>query len=95
MEDKTSWYERFNIHDLRKMARSIGVPAPTTYKKKDLIKMMEDIEQGKTKPCFSNKGRPVSIEIKKDNSVSSKTRIISMINEIRELLFALEKEIAD
>lgn len=95
MEERTSWYEHFNIHDLRKMARAIGIPNPTIYKKKDLIKKMQDVEQGKIKPCFSKKGRPVSKEIKKDNLDRYKAKIINIINGIRELLYALEKEIID
>ena len=52
-------YKNFNIHELRKIARNIGVKCPTSLKKTELIIQIEKIKNGKQQPYFNNgKGRP-------------------------------------
>ena len=57
--ERKQLYE-INIHDLRILARKIGVKAPTKLKKKELIDEILKIESGKKQPCApSNRGRPL------------------------------------
>lgn len=53
-------YKKLCIYELRELARKVGVKAPTSLKRAELIKRINDICSGKEKP-FSEirvKGRP-------------------------------------
>ena len=52
--------EDFSIFELREMARGLGVFNPTVLKKSDLIKAIEDIQEGRVKPYVAKtkQGRP-------------------------------------
>lgn len=83
-----------NLHDLRRIGKAIGVKAPSTLKKKQLISQILGIQKGTIAPIFSTFGRPTlgSNNIKKKKEVSNiekeidillsqlKTRIINLIN---------------
>lgn len=45
------------IYDLRNYARELGVYAPTTKSKTELINAIEKIKTGQLEPVFTNKGR--------------------------------------
>ncbi len=93
MKVKESLYDDYCLYDLRKIAKEKGVPNPTTYRKKDLIKLMLQIDDGKIKPCFSNKGRPTTKKINLTLPSNDIIIVLDTINKIRKLLDALEKEI--
>lgn len=93
MKVKESLYDNYCLYDLRKIAKEKGVPNPTTYRKRDLIKLMLQIDDGKLKPCFSNKGRPTTKKINLTLPSNDVIIVLDTINKIRKLLDALEKEI--
>ena len=47
-----------NLYSLRNLAREIGVKAPTSFKKQELIDEILLIDSGKKQAYKSNKGRP-------------------------------------
>jgi len=53
-------YKDYNVHELKKIARDVGVKCPTSLKKAELIEQIEKIKSGKQQPYFNNngKGRP-------------------------------------
>lgn len=55
-----SKYESLGIYELRTLAREIGVRDATIHKKMDLVKKIEEIENGTVKPYIrtSKQGRP-------------------------------------
>ena len=93
MKVKESMYDYYCLYDLRKIAKEKGVPNPTTYRKKDLIKQITQIDDGKIKPRFSNKGRPTTKKISLTLPSNDVIIILDTISKIRKLLDALEKEI--
>ena len=57
--DKDELYQ-LNIHDLRTIARAIGVKAPTALNKRTLIAEILQIQRGEKQPTApSKRGRPV------------------------------------
>ena len=50
--------ENMYLHDLRRLARKIGVKAPTLLTKAKLVEAIMDVDEGRVAPDFSNKGRP-------------------------------------
>ena len=48
-------YDKQRLCDLRDYAREIGVKAPTTYTKAQLIERIRAIVNGKEKPYFTKK----------------------------------------
>ena len=93
MKGKESSYDYYCLYDLRKIAKEKGVPNPTTYRKKELIKQILQIDDGIIKPRFSNKGRPTTKKINLTLSSNDVIIVLDTINKIRKLLEALEKEI--
>ena len=62
-----------NIHDLRNIAREVGVKAPTTLTKKVLIDEIIQIESGNKQPCIpTKKGRPPKSNAVNKNLASEK-----------------------
>ena len=62
-----SKYDDLGIFELRAIGREIGVKSPTTYKRDELIKNIENIEKGIIEPYRKTKrqGRPAkNINIK-------------------------------
>lgn len=55
-----------NVHELRAMAREIGVRAPTTKKQQELIEEILKIQSGMLQPHTTNMGRPVKSGIRAD-----------------------------
>ena len=55
--------EKYSFHSLRDLARSMGVKAPSQLKKDELIFAILDIQNNKTEPVSTNKGRPPSANI--------------------------------
>ena len=50
--------EFFGIHGLRKLGREIGVKAPSSLKKVELIENILNVQKGVIPPHVTNKGRP-------------------------------------
>lgn len=89
---------------MRRYARDIGVKSPCTYRKKDLIKKIKDVESGKILPYFSKKGRPLCEHHNIDNikakqtpnfEKSDKNVLLYAIKRFKEFLEDLENEIKD
>lgn len=49
---------KYGLMQLRIYAKNIGVKAPTAYTKTELIKKIEQVENGIVPPHFTDKGRP-------------------------------------
>ena len=61
--DKEQLYET-NMHSLRKIAREMGVYAPTRLNKKELIREILEIDSGEKLPCApSKRGRPIKNDL--------------------------------
>ena len=52
-------FENKSLYELRDYAREIGVRAPTTMRKKDLIVAINDVLSKKVNPYYSKRGRPI------------------------------------
>ena len=66
-----------DIHALRNIAREVGVKAPTTLKKKELIDEILQMESGNQQPCIpTKKGRPP-----KSNGANQKFEIEKIVDE--------------
>ena len=53
------YLEGMSIHEIRTLAREVGVPHPTSLKKQEMIDCILDIRDGKTEPQTARKaGRP-------------------------------------
>jgi len=65
MEHNKESLENLRIHELRDLARKLGVQAPTSLKKETIIEQVMAIVNGDKKPYVkkSNKGRPARIGI--------------------------------
>ena len=63
MEHSRESLENLRIHELRDLARKMGVQAPTLLKKEDIIEQVMAIVSGEKKPYEnkSNKGRPARV----------------------------------
>ncbi|MBQ0017376.1 MAG: hypothetical protein KBT30_01945 [Clostridiales bacterium] len=98
MRDKKSYYERYGIYELRKIARDKGVKSPTILRRSEIIEKIELIESGIEKPCFNskNRGRPAKeIEITKYKNYNCKDcKILKNITErLKELENMIEQYI--
>ncbi|MBQ0099818.1 MAG: hypothetical protein KBS91_04665, partial [Firmicutes bacterium] len=49
---------KLGLMQLRVYAKSIGVKAPTSYTKNELIKKIKEIKDGIVSPYFTDRGRP-------------------------------------
>ena len=48
----------FSIYELRSIGKKIGVKAPTSLTKKNLIDAIVNVQSGLIEPYFSKRGRP-------------------------------------
>lgn len=100
--------QHMGFHTLRQIARQIGVKAPTSLKKAELIQAIIRIKNGIDKPCFSNKGRPlIDVDIKyeninvrdlakKEKEILKKAQILKDIKvEIKKLKILVDKFLKD
>ena len=98
-------YYTTSLHDLRNYARAIGVKSPCIYNKAELIVKIKQVESGKIKPYYSNKGRPAYLndninkreEKARENSKSKteKQAILFVVKRIIKFLDGLAKEIEE
>ncbi len=72
----------YDIYSLRDLGRSMGVKAPTSLKKADLIENILNIQKGKIKPYKTKRGRPA--RPKKELSLEEIKIIIKDIIERNE-----------
>lgn len=90
-------YENYSIYELRELARTYGVKAPTTKKRDVLIKEITLIKENKLQPVFTHKGRPSkTLKLIKQLEYNSKTIKLSkseLINLIKHLQ-SLETKLA-
>ncbi len=86
MENKTyDELEELGIHELRTLARSVGVKSPTSKKRQVLIDEIKQIKSGQVKPQFNTHfGRPVKNHGNQDNLIS---KYITMGDEELESKF--------
>ena len=89
--------EYTSIHTLRTIAREMGVKAPTSLRKHELIGAIIRIDKGIDKPCRSNKGRPnidteINYEKKIPYNLSKKEEeIIKKFNILLDIKTELKK----
>ena len=88
-----------NVHSLRNIAREVGVKAPTTLHKKDLIEEILQIQSGKKQPCKpTKKGRPLKNRLEVQNAqsetpFSDDVQILSEITPMKAFIARVLKEI--
>ncbi len=83
-----------NIHDLRNLAREIGVKAPTSLKKKALIHEIIQIKSGEKQPCVVTKrGRPPKGNGKAEKKAIKSKAINVEKNTKKELIDRILREI--
>jgi len=70
----------FNLYSLRELGRSLGVKAPSSLRKDQLIEQILGVLSGKIEPTFSMRGRP---KLKKNLS----TREITLLKEYLDKTF--------
>lgn len=76
MEYTVEELNEVNLYSLRNLAREVGVKAPASLKKSQLIKEIIDIKSGKKQPCTpTKKGRPVKASIENINISPNKKDI--------------------
>ena len=82
----------FNLYSLRELGREIGVKAPTSLKKAELIENILNVQSGKTPPYVTKKGRPA---LPKTRPTDQEMRQIirKIVEEGREKLDAELREI--
>lgn len=75
---------KFNLYSLRELGREIGVKAPSTLKKEQLIEQILGVLSGKIEPTFSTRGRP---KLKMNLS----TREVTLLKEYLDKIFESAK----
>ncbi len=71
--------ERLCVYTLRNVAREVGVKAPTTLKKSELINEIERIQRGEKQAKIPDtRGRPVK------SLIGEEKKIIDSISEIKK-----------
>ena len=99
MEITVETLSKLDLHSLRKIGREIGVKAPTTLYKKELIAEIIKIKNGEKQPYVSKKGRPTS-KMKKEEllleilpadtkKLIKKEFINTLLKEIEKKLYEL------
>ena len=92
--------EEYSIYELRQIARSMGVKAPTTKKHSELIDEIKKIQNKEIAPIKTTKGRPAktyNIELCKktlqENEIIqlNKTDIKKHLEEIQKSLDKIKK----
>lgn len=71
----------FSLYSLRELGREIGVKAPSTLKKEQLIEQILSVLSGKIEPTFSMRGRP---KLKKNFSTQEVTLLKEYLDKIFE-----------
>ena len=92
---------QINVHSLRILARDLGVKAPTSLIKQDLIDEILDIQNGNKQPYIpTDKGRPIKATLKRqtfeiDEMISIKQKIkLDCENKIKKAIIkSILKEI--
>ena len=81
-------YNNYGIYELRVIARKLGVKDATIFRRKDLIKKIEDVECGKVEPYIrkTKQGRPAKdINITKTEEIYNITKIdIESLNVLKK-----------
>ena len=75
----------FNVHELRAIARDVGVRAPTAKKQKELIELILKIQSREIEPYSSNMGRPVKSGIRSEILKTTNTLSKDMYSQIEVL----------
>ena len=76
--------EKYSFHSLRDLARSMGVKAPSQLKKDELIFAILDIQNNKTEPVSTNKGRPPSANIEMVLSSLKREELEKLLDNLYE-----------
>ena len=79
-------YVKKRLCDLRDYAREIGVRAPTTYTKEQLIIKIQEVESGKQKPYFTKTAKVKKKEREREITLYVVERVKSLLEEIEKEL---------
>ena len=85
-------YEKINFHELRKYAREIGVKAPTTFSKPELIEQIKKVKRGEIEPVFKKSKKITEILFKEEvqnkveNEEQTKIEEEDIFGENREIM---------
>ena len=89
--------EKYSIYELRQIARSMGVKAPTTKKHSELINEIKKIQNKEIAPIKTTKGRPAKVlNIDFCNKVLQESEIVEQFKQkiklnLEEIEKALDK----
>ena len=83
-------FENKSLYELRDYAREIGVRAPTTMRKKDLIIAINDVLSKKVKPYYSKRGRPI---LPKNTLMADDIIVIEKIKKIDKALLDFREQL--
>ncbi|MBE5754934.1 MAG: hypothetical protein E7340_06370 [Clostridiales bacterium] len=83
-------FENKSLYELRDYAREIGVRAPTTMRKKDLIIAINDVLSKKVKPYYSKRGRPI---LPKNSVMVDDFVMVEKIKKIDKALLDFRKQL--
>ena len=86
--------ESKTVHDVRKLARELGVRSPSTLNKGEVIKRINQINNGEREPYFSNKGRKPRSKLI-INNITKKELSEFEVNKINELIDKLKTDIIE
>ena len=86
--------ESKTIHDVRNLARELGVRSPSTLNKDEVIKRINQINNGEREPYFSNKGRKPRSKLI-INNITKKELSEFEVNKINELIDKLKTDIIE
>ena len=83
MDFKKNELEFFSIHGLRNIGREIGVKAPSSLKKAELIENILKVQDGTIPPHVTKKGRP-ALQSKPQDETTPQAECTE--EEIREII---------
>ena len=83
-------YVKKRLCDLRDYAREIGVRAPTTYTKEQLIIKIQEVESGKQKPYFTK-----TAKVRKKKKEREREITLYVVERVKSLLEEIEKELKE
>ena len=86
--------ESKTIHDVRNLARELGVRSPSTLNKDEVIKRINQINNGEREPYFSSKGRKPRSKLIV-NKITKKELSEFEVNKINELIDKLKTDIIE
>ncbi len=90
-------FKDINLHDLRAIARTLGVKCPSSYSKDVLVKKIIGVKSGIIEPHYTRSGRPVKKldSVKPESLEAKKVSLMFRIEQLQEAINSLSDEIKE